>query len=263
MKTTYRISLDDLLHNEDEILNILFNNCENLENVVEGNEFIQMTLSVYPTGQFSATCRRADTTTFSFTDVDYDEYIIGTLIMDADVGGDNVNKVMTLIQNQFISVNQKGKTTFLTFKQNSPNIKVSKVLNGFKIFDGTFKSPVNIKSIEVEVDGFNINPYNYVFIPILNRYYYIRSYTNMSKDLTRLYLAEDVLKSWEGLIRGQTAFMDRSSLSQFYNLDIEDQEVKTDYDKDIVITNIMPTASNLIYNENASAEQYVLTVVRK
>ena len=102
MKTTYRISLDDLTHNTDEILNILFTNCENFERVVEGNEFVQMTLNVYSDGQFSGTCRRADNTTFSFTSNDYDEYFIGYFIMDADVGGENVNKVMTLIQNQFI-----------------------------------------------------------------------------------------------------------------------------------------------------------------
>lgn len=211
MKTTYRISLDDLTHNTDQILNILFTNCENLENVVEGNEFVQMTLSVYSSGQFVATCRRADTTTFTFTEVDYDEYIIGVLIMDADVGGDNVNKVMTLIQNQFIYINQKGKTTLLAFIQNSENDHLNKTLTGVKIFDGNFKTPVNVKTIEIDVDDYGrFNKfYNYVYLPILDRYYYIRTATHTTKDYTRLYLSEDVLMSWRGLIKSQDALVIR------------------------------------------------------
>lgn len=211
MKTTYRISLDDLTHNTDQITNILFTNCENLENVVEGYEFVQMTLSVYSDGQFSATCVRADSTTFSFTNVDYDEYIIATLIMDADVGGNNVNKVLTLIQNQFIDVNQKGKTTLLAFIQNSENDHLSKTLTGAKIFDGNFKNPVNVKTIEIDVDNYGrFNKfYNYIFIPILNRFYYVRTATHTTKDFTRLYLSEDVLMSWRSLIKSQDALVTR------------------------------------------------------
>lgn len=220
MKTTYRIGLDDLTHNTDEILNILFTNCENLENVVESYEFVQMTLSVYPSGQFTATCRRADTTTFTFTDVDYDEYIIGVLIMDADVGGSNVNKVMTLIQNQFIYVDQKGKTTLLAFIQNSENDHLNKTLTGVKIFDGNFKTPVNVKSIEIDVDDYGrFNKfYNYIYIPILDRYYYIRTATHTTKDFTRLYLSEDVLMSWRGLIKSQDALVTRYEGSDNNNL---------------------------------------------
>lgn len=211
MKTTYRISLDDLLHNENEISNILFTNCENFERVVEGNEFVQMTLNVYSSGQFNGTCRRADNTTFTFSDVDYDEYFIGYFVMDADVGGDNVNKVMTLIQNQYITVNQKGKTTLLAFIQNSENDHLNKTLTGVKIFDGFFKTPVNVKTIEIDVDDYGrFNKfYNYIYIPILDRYYYVRTATHTTKDFTRLYLGEDVLMSWRGLIKSQDALVTR------------------------------------------------------
>lgn len=220
MKTTYRISLDDLHHNNNEILNILFTNCENFERVVEGNEFVQMTLNVYSSGQFNGTCRRADNTTFTFSNVDYDEYFIGYFVMDANVGGSNVNKVMTLIQNQFISVNQKGKTTLLAFIQNSENDHLNKTLTGVKIFDGNFKTPVNVKSIEIDVDDYGrFNKfYNYIYIPILDRYYYVRTATHTTKDFTRLYLGEDVLMSWRGLIKLQDALVTRYEGSDNNNL---------------------------------------------
>ena len=85
----------------------------------------------------------------------------------------------------------------------------------------------------------------------------------ISSDYTRLHLREDVLMSWKNLISSQTAFIDRCENSTFYDVNIEDSEIKTDYDKNVVVSNILPVATSSIFSENQSNEQYVLTVVRK
>lgn len=263
MKTRYNINISELEHYTTQINNIIFNNCENLENVAESDTFKTLDLSINGDGRFTLVITLLDNTQRTYTEVDYDEIIsYGNFSFDADVIDTNVNKILQLIQLQVIAVNLNNQTTILTFLQNDPNDHVTKTLTGVKVFDGSFRTPINIKSFEIDVADFNAyqrGGYNYIYLPILKRFYYVRAVTQISNDLTRLYLSEDVLMSWASLIRQQTAFVTRASKTLYYDKDIEDLEIKTDYNKSISVTTITPTTN--IFQE--STTPYVLTLVRK
>lgn len=263
MKTRYNISISELEHCTTQFNNVVFNNCENLENVAESDIFKTLDLSINGDGRFTLYITLLDNTHRTYTELDYDEIIsYGEFSFDADVIDTNVNKVLQMIQLQVIAVNLNNQTTILTFLQNDPNDHIDKTLTGVKIFDGAFKSPINIRSFEIDVADFNAyqrGGYNYVYIPTLKRFYYVRAVTQITNEYTRLYFTEDVLMSWANLIRQQTAFVTRASKTLYYDKDIEDLEIKTDYNKSISVTTITPTTN--IFQE--STTPYVLTLVRK
>ena len=213
MKTRYNIIISELEHCTTQINNIVFNNCENLENVALSDTFKTLELSINGDGRFTLYLTLLDNTHRTYTEVDYDEIIAyGNFSFDADVLDTNVNKILQLIQLQVIAVNLNNQTTILTFLQNDANDHINKTLTGVKIFDGVFKTPINIKSFEIDVADFNAyqrGGYNYVYIPVLKKYYYVRAVTQVTNDYTRLYFTEDVLMSWASLIKSQDALVTR------------------------------------------------------
>lgn len=105
---------------------------------------------------------------------------------------------------------ENNETTMVLYRLNDKRETVSKSLTRVSFITGTFKAPLGIKNVEIDVINYNIdNPYNYVWIPKLNRYYYITNIQFVTKDLTRLILQEDVLMSHSALIRQQTAYITR------------------------------------------------------
>ena len=108
------------------------------------------------------------------------------------------------------TIEPTGKTTLYVFKQNSQNDELNKTLTLMDTITGKFNHSIAVKNINIDVTGFSItNAYNYVYIPSLNRYYYVDSVEIISGDYVRLHLREDVLMSWKDLIKSQSAFVTR------------------------------------------------------
>ena len=134
------------------------------------------------------------------------EYITFT----CEISNSSYARVLDFINKGIIEVNQEGKTTLFVYRLNDEKEHINKNLTYVDSLEGSFKAPLGIKNIEIDVINYDINnSYNYVYIPKLNRYYYITNIQLMNKDYTRLILQEDVLMSWKTLIGQQEALITR------------------------------------------------------
>lgn len=147
--------------------------------------------------------RDGDLITLSATE----NYII---LYGCTIADSSFNRVIEFINKGIIELDVEGRTSLYAYRLNDEKDKINKTLTPITIFNGSFKAPLGIKNIELDVVDYDIsNSYNYVFIPKLNRYYYITNIQLTNKDYTRLILQEDVLMSWKNLILSQSAFVSR------------------------------------------------------
>lgn len=92
----------------------------------------------------------------------------------------------------------------------SPNKKIIKTLENCKELNGTFRvqSSVMFPKFTLEI-GCEIMQYNYCYIPIFNRYYYIDKITAVRNNLFELELICDVLMSNANEILNNIAIVDK------------------------------------------------------
>lgn len=126
------------------------------------------------------------------------------------------------------------------YTMNSSKNTVSKSITFVGNMYIKYNKPISYKqlSVDLELEPDEMN-FNYVYITVLNRYYYVTD-MNLIKNYCSITLSEDVLMSWADVIRSQTAFVERSQSS--YSNNLVDDEVMFDYDKNIAVTPITPTA---------------------
>lgn len=100
--------------------------------------------------------------------------------------------------------------TINLYQTTSENNMLNKVLTGEKTFNGVFKTDTdNINPvIEIETTD-NITQYNYCYISIFNRYYYIKNIELCTGYIFRLYLTVDVLMSHKDGIKNLVCIVDR------------------------------------------------------
>lgn len=87
------------------------------------------------------------------------------------------------------------------YNNNSDLNVVDKILTNETIFNCTARQTINILSPEIILEGQNINDFNYAFIPILRRYYYITDISMVKINVFALKLHVDVLKTYSVDIR--------------------------------------------------------------
>ena len=122
-----------------------------------------------------------------------------------------------------ISFDVDGYTQINVYSQFSKNNELDKMITFKEIIQGKFNHSIAVKNVNIDVYGYSIaNGYNYVFIPSLNRYYYVDSVEIVSADFVRLHLKEDVLMTWKTLIRNQSMFVTRyqQSTEEFLKISI-------------------------------------------
>lgn len=139
----------------------------------------------------------------------------------------------------------ENKTLVIAYRLNSERDYIEKTLKFITVIEGSFKAPLGIKNIDLDMYGYDIdNSYNYVFIPRLNRYYYISNILLVTKDYTRLQLQEDVLMSHKVLIKSQSAFISRYEGSTEDKLIDARRPLKDILEVDDITSNITDTPSN-------------------
>lgn len=139
------------------------------------------------------------TRTISFT---YD-----TILM---ISGNVQETLYKLYNLGVVSFDVDDFTQLNVYSQNSENNALDKTLTFKQIIQGKFNHSIAIKNINIDIIGYSIAyGYNYVFIPSLNRYYYVDSLEIISGDYVRLHLREDVLMTWKNLIKNQDMFVTR------------------------------------------------------
>ena len=148
------------------------------------------------------------------------------------------------------------------YRMNSERDKLNKDLIYKGYLSGTFKSGVNVKNPIISVENFTLNrTFNYVYVYALKRYYFIQNVELTTKNMTALLLAEDVLMSHKDIILQQSAFVLRNE--NLFNLDIVDDLVQTDYDKNKIITSVTYTTAIFPANQTAETdrESFIITTM--
>lgn len=130
-------------------------------------------------------------------------------VCDCDFADADIPNLLQLINWGIIELDFDGKTSLITYHQNSENDVIQKSITPVSIIQGKFNHSIGLKNINIDLENFYDNQFNYVYIPKLNRYYYVDFIELISVNITRLHLKEDVLMSWESLIRTQNAFVTR------------------------------------------------------
>lgn len=150
-----------------------------------------------------------------------------------------------------------NETLLYLYTQNSENNALNKSLTLVNIISGKFNHSIGVKSLNIDVVDLEMN-FNYVYIPSLNRYYYVDSVEIVSANVRRLHLKEDVLMSWQSLIRQQSAFVDRQE--NIYDADIVDDLVTYSYDK-FINTEVITLYTNIYENTENNKLNFVIESV--
>lgn len=175
--------------------------------------------------------------------------------------------LLTLINADAVYLGVDGLIPIFLYRQNSANNVVSKSLRHIGIIQGNFKNVVGLKNLSLDIEKVLIDftSFNYVWIPYFERYYYVSSVQLMSKDFIRFNFAEDVLMSWETLIKSQNAFVTRQE-----NSTNKDKLVDTRYPLEnvksieyISITNELSNEVNVTFitNHDANDPYYLVSVM--
>lgn len=147
------------------------------------------------------------------------------------------------------------------YKLNSPKNKVDKSLTWVKSDYVKYTRPIQHKQVILDIkESIDDAKYNYVYLSVLNRYYYVTDKI-MTNDLSTITLSEDVLMSFSDLIRLQTAFVERNENT--YDDYLVDNLVTYDFDKEIEIVDLVPyvTIFPTTDLQESTRDAYILTVV--
>lgn len=148
----------------------------------------------------------------------YDNNDILSNISDSYIifSGNILRSTISEFNNQFITknyiaLNQDENITLCCYRQDDENNRIYKSLSQIVDFiDGHFNSAIGLKNLDIDLVGFFARQFNYVYIQLFNRYYFVDSIEFVSNDFTRLHLKEDVLMSHRDAILSQNAFVTRN-----------------------------------------------------
>lgn len=133
------------------------------------------------------------------------------LIIDGTPKQDFFDNITKLLNNNLIEI--VGDADLLScYLLRCENDKINKGndLTFVQFLVGNFNHSINLKNIDLEVENFVSGEYNYIYVHTLKRFYYVDSVEFVTDKITRLHLLEDVLYSWNNLIRSQSyAFVSR------------------------------------------------------
>lgn len=137
----------------------------------------------------------------------------GVISFDCEIELNKMADLLTLISKGIVILDWDGYTSMILYRQNSANNVVTKSLTLKAIIQGKFNIPVGLKNINLDLEGtlIDFDPFNYVYIPHFERYYYVNSVQLVTDKIIRYVLGEDVLMSWSTLIKTQSAFITRQA----------------------------------------------------
>lgn len=145
---------------------------------------------------------------YTKTDIDTASTTGDYFTFDCLVADSDLENLLFLVRNGLVELINANNTYIACYKQNDENDALHKKLTFVKLLMIQFKSTLSMKQFYIDLSNYEFD-FNYIYIPVLKRYYYVNSVEMMNKTITRLNLQEDVLMSWENLIRRQSAFVTR------------------------------------------------------
>lgn len=86
--------------------------------------------------------------------------------------------------------------TLELYKVTNQTNELTKTLNNAVVVEGAFRGEVDSIDVIVEIES-NTYDFNYVYIPSLNKYYFLDNITHVNAKIVRLYLHCDVLMTYK------------------------------------------------------------------
>lgn len=116
-------------------------------------------------------------------------------------------------------------------------------------YKGYFREEQNITSpiITIDVTGDNPVPeFNYAYIPLFNRYYFVTGYEVLRTNLWNVHLEVDVLMTYKTGIKSLRAMVDRNENTYDETIPDKNRTFKNGYD--VVVENV----SNNLFDTNGT-----------
>ena len=124
------------------------------------------------------------------------------------------------------------------YNNTSEQVKVGKTLTNVRDISGELKEACDIINPVIIISGENLSSYNYLYIPIFNRYYFITDIKVIRNNLWEISCHCDVLETYQTQIKAQKAVVERQENE--YNLYLNDPEWKV-YTNKQVLTREFPS----------------------
>lgn len=91
----------------------------------------------------------------------------------------------------------------------SDNNTINKSITAVDTATCTIKEPMDIETPHIILNTFNYSSVNYVYIPDLNRYYFVTDIINLTGGRVELVLDVDVLESFKSAILSLSAIIEK------------------------------------------------------
>lgn len=141
----------------------------------------------------------------------------------------------------------EGLKIFL-YQNTAENNRVDKTafLTLFEELNGTLREPCSIISPSITVQLTKLPNFNYVYIPIFNRYYYVTNLVFVTNELVNISMRCDVLMSFKQYIYQQEAYVGRQEFD--FNVDIIDNKLPVETGTQVKKLELNPTTLTYITN---------------
>lgn len=117
------------------------------------------------------------------------------------------------------------------YRINEPSNKLEKTLENGVSITGTLRADTSITSPVIKL-GFDCSAYNYLYIPVFNRYYFITDITILSNTMFEISTQVDVLMTYSDEIKALNAILANGENINPYNSDADyPTEIRTEVKK--------------------------------
>ncbi|MBO7693044.1 MAG: hypothetical protein J6T10_10480 [Methanobrevibacter sp.] len=200
-------------HTFTENIDLVFDNTQNFEYCAESDAEHITKLHLYCTLNsvlLNVYLDYGEQPSFNFDGSDIEQFSTNDefVIFDTTIDDSDIATLYQFYEMGIVDFVLDAQTLLFVYKQNSDNEHLNKDLTFVNIISGNFNHSIGVKNINVDIQDFELN-FNYVFMPNLNRYYYVDSVEIISADISRLHLKEDVLMTWKNLIMQQKGLITR------------------------------------------------------
>lgn len=108
---------------------------------------------------------------------------------------------------------------------NQPN-ELTKTLNNAVIVNGSFRSEIDSMDVIVEIESYTYD-FNYVYIPSLNKYYFLQNLVHVNAKIIRMQLHCDVLMTYKDDILASYGLVIQGGTINPYYSSIESESRQT------------------------------------
>lgn len=129
---------------------------------------------------------------------------------------------------------------------NQPN-ELTKTLNNAVIVNGSFRSEIDSMNVIVEIES-DTYEFNYVYIPSLNKYYFLQNLVHVNAKIIRMQLHCDVLMTYKADILASYGFVTQGGTINPYYSSIDSDSRQT------------IRRTNFPYNFNNSGNYVLVTI---